>query len=98
MAKGVNHKGVNHKVFRHGAMPTVGKKSAGARRSTTAGADVPPPLGIEITFSREGRLGMRMIRVSTRTENTVSTSMDPPRSGKGRAIIRRAGGSARVGI
>jgi hypothetical protein len=30
-------------------------------------------LGIEITFSREGRLGTRMIRVSTSTENTVST-------------------------
>jgi hypothetical protein len=30
-------------------------------------------LGIEITFSREGRLGTRMIRVSTRAENTVST-------------------------
>jgi hypothetical protein len=30
-------------------------------------------LGIEITFSREGRLGTRMIRVNTSTENTVST-------------------------
>ena len=30
-------------------------------------------LGIEISFSREGRLGTRMIRVSTSTENTVST-------------------------
>jgi hypothetical protein len=30
-------------------------------------------LGIEITFSREGRTGMRMIRVSTNAENTVST-------------------------
>jgi hypothetical protein len=30
-------------------------------------------LGIEITFSREGRLGTRMITVSTRAENTVST-------------------------
>jgi hypothetical protein len=30
-------------------------------------------LGIEITFSREGRLGTRMIRVSTSTEHTVST-------------------------
>src|SRR5262249_21992978 len=30
-------------------------------------------LGIEITFSREGRTGTRMIRVSTSTENTVST-------------------------
>jgi hypothetical protein len=30
-------------------------------------------LGIEITFSREGRLGTRIIRVSTRAENTVST-------------------------
>jgi hypothetical protein len=30
-------------------------------------------LGIEITFSREGRLGTRMIRVSTTTEDTVST-------------------------
>jgi hypothetical protein len=29
--------------------------------------------GIEITFSREGRTGMRMIRVSTSAENTVST-------------------------
>jgi hypothetical protein len=30
-------------------------------------------LGIEITFSREGRTGMRMIRVTTTAENTVST-------------------------
>ena len=30
-------------------------------------------MGIEITFSREGRLGTRMIRVSTSTENTVRT-------------------------
>ncbi|MGA6962216.1 MAG: hypothetical protein WBZ51_01075, partial [Xanthobacteraceae bacterium] len=30
-------------------------------------------LGIEISFSREGRMGTRMIRVSTSTENTVST-------------------------
>ena len=30
-------------------------------------------LGIEIAFSREGRLGTRMIRVSTSTENTVGT-------------------------
>ena len=30
-------------------------------------------LGIEITFSREGRTGSRMIRVSTRAENCVSS-------------------------
>jgi len=30
-------------------------------------------LGIEITFSREGRTGTRMIRVSTSPEDTVST-------------------------
>jgi hypothetical protein len=30
-------------------------------------------LGIEITFSREGRTGTRMIRVSTSVENSVST-------------------------
>jgi hypothetical protein len=30
-------------------------------------------LGIEITFTREGRTGTRMIRVSTSAENTVST-------------------------
>jgi hypothetical protein len=30
-------------------------------------------MGIEITFSREGRLGTRMIRVSTNAENCVST-------------------------
>jgi hypothetical protein len=30
-------------------------------------------LGIEITFSREGRTGTRMIRVSTSAENDVST-------------------------
>jgi hypothetical protein len=30
-------------------------------------------LGIEITFSREGRTGTRMIRVSTSAENSVST-------------------------
>jgi hypothetical protein len=31
-------------------------------------------LGMEITFSREGRLGTRMLRVSTSTEHTVSPS------------------------
>ena len=30
-------------------------------------------LGIEITFSREGRTGTRMIKVSTKAENCVST-------------------------
>jgi hypothetical protein len=30
-------------------------------------------LGTEITFSREGRMGTRMIRVSTSAEDTVST-------------------------
>src|SRR5262249_56446637 len=30
-------------------------------------------LGIESTFSREGRTGTRMIRVSTNAENSVST-------------------------
>ena len=30
-------------------------------------------LGIEITFSREGRMGTRIIRVRTSAENTVST-------------------------
>jgi hypothetical protein len=30
-------------------------------------------LGIEITFTREGRTGTRMIRVSTSAEKTVST-------------------------
>jgi hypothetical protein len=30
-------------------------------------------LGIEITFSREGRTGTRMIKVSTNAENCVST-------------------------
>jgi hypothetical protein len=30
-------------------------------------------LGIEITFSREGRTGTRMIKVSTSGENNVST-------------------------
>jgi hypothetical protein len=30
-------------------------------------------MGIEITFSREGRSGTRMIRVSTSAEDTVST-------------------------
>jgi hypothetical protein len=33
-------------------------------------------LGIEIAFSREGRTGMRMIRVSTGAENTVSGSIN----------------------
>ena len=30
-------------------------------------------LGIEITFSREGRTGSRLFRVSTRTEDCVSS-------------------------
>jgi hypothetical protein len=30
-------------------------------------------LGIEITFSREGRVGNRIIRIHATTENTVST-------------------------
>jgi hypothetical protein len=36
-------------------------------------------LGIEIAFSREGRTGMRMIRVSTGAENTVSGSINAVR-------------------
>jgi hypothetical protein len=31
-------------------------------------------LGIEITFSRGGRTGTRMVRVSTNAEDTVSTA------------------------
>ena len=46
----------------------MGKKPAGARRLTAAGADILRTLGIEIAFSREGRTGRRMIRVSTSAE------------------------------
>ena len=41
------------------------KKPAGARRA-------PAAMGIEVTFWREGRMGI-MIRVSTSAEDTVST-------------------------
>jgi hypothetical protein len=51
----------------------MGKKSAGARRSAARAQTFLRTLGIEITFSREGRLGTRMIRVSTNAENSVST-------------------------
>jgi hypothetical protein len=43
-------------------------------------------LGIEITFWREGRMGTRMIRVSTSAEDTVSTVSivgTPPSNGSG---------------
>src|SRR5947207_12664770 len=39
------------------------KKSAGARRSTAAAQTFLRTLGIEITFSREGRAGTRMIQM-----------------------------------
>ena len=52
----------------------LGKKPAGARRPAAAGADVPADArASRFRFSREGRMGTRMIRVSTSTENTVST-------------------------
>jgi hypothetical protein len=46
-------------------------------------------LGIEITFSREGRTGARMIRVSTSAENTVSTVsiVSAARSNESRGIL-----------
>jgi hypothetical protein len=37
-------------------------------------ADAPPALGIDITFSREGRAGNRIIRMRAITENIVSTN------------------------
>jgi hypothetical protein len=40
-------------------------------------------LGIEITFSREGRGGTRMIRVSTGTEATVTTVSAGSSNGSG---------------
>ena len=43
------------------------------RRLKQHGGQFLRTLGIEIAFSREGRLGTRMIRVSTSTENTVGT-------------------------
>jgi hypothetical protein len=46
-------------------------------------------LGIEITFSREGRTGTRMIRVSTSAENIVSTvSIVGPRYSNGSGAIK----------
>jgi hypothetical protein len=46
-------------------------------------------LGIEITFSREGRTGTRMIRVSTSPENTVSTvSIVGPSHSNGSGAIK----------
>jgi hypothetical protein len=48
------------------------KKFALARRSTGRAQTFLRTLGIEITFSREGRTGTR-IRVSTSAKNTVST-------------------------
>jgi hypothetical protein len=33
-------------------------------------------LGIEVAFSREGRMGARIIKVNTTQENTVSTVRD----------------------
>ena len=47
----------------------MGKKPAGGGRRRSSGL-----LGIEIAFSREGRTGTRMIRVSTSTVSIVSPS------------------------
>jgi hypothetical protein len=52
-------------------------------------------LGIEITFSREGRLGTRMIRVSTSTENTVGT-VSIVSAARGNSSHRDQTGLARV--
>src|SRR5439155_25999819 len=50
-------------------------------------------LGIEITYSREGRTGTRIIKVSTSAENTVSTVRAPRRRVPGgRAAILGGGG------
>jgi hypothetical protein len=51
----------------------LGKGSAGSRRSLAPRADAFVDLGIDILFSRGGRLGTRMIRVSTNAENCAST-------------------------
>jgi len=40
-------------------------------------------LGIKITFSREGRTGTRMIRVTTSAENTDGTVVLPAKSSPG---------------
>jgi len=45
-------------------------------------------LGIEVAFSREGRTGTRIIRMSTSTEDTVSTVSIFSARGNGRAAIK----------
>jgi hypothetical protein len=56
------------------AEPRLAQKSSGPRWSLAARAQTAlRSLGIEMTFSREGRTGRRMIRMSKAPENTVST-------------------------
>ena len=52
----------------------LAKNATSARRPAAPGADLPSHLGIEIVFSREGRAGTRMIRMS------ASQKMSPGRS------------------
>jgi hypothetical protein len=51
-------------------------------------------LGIEITFSREGRAGSRVIRMRTSLENTVSTVSSVRDSGPGAGSERQPSGPA----
>jgi hypothetical protein len=50
-------------------------------------------LGIDITFSREGRAGSRVIRMRTSRENTVST-VSSVRTGPGSGSEQHSSGSA----
>jgi hypothetical protein len=58
-------------------VPAPGAAVTAFRGTVPAGLKIPPRLlaacGIEITFSREGRAGSRIIRMRATWENTVST-------------------------
>ena len=68
----------------------MAQKSARPRRPLRRAQTFLRTLGIDITFSREGRPGSRVIRMRTSAENTVSTVsiVGAARSNGSQAIIR----------
>jgi hypothetical protein len=63
-------------LLRQGQLRALNQEMVSLRHSSltvASGRTFLRSIGIEITFSREGRIGTRMIRVSTRAENCISS-------------------------
>jgi hypothetical protein len=73
----------------------LAQKSPRTGRLLAPSADISPALGVDISFSREGRNGSRVIRMRRSFENTVST-VSSVRTGPGPIPERLPLGSARV--